>query len=272
VRDVVFAVLADGLRPPRLPGRRLACRMDERSAHGHEHAAGSASTDGVWLAATWPFIRRQLPPTPARVIELGCGPGGGHVPALIRAGYDATGVDPEAPEGAAYRRVAFEEYRPGASADAVVASVSLHHVDDAGAVLDHVAEVLRPDGVLVVVEWISEDFDEPTARWCFGHRLRGEAEPGAWLGGLYAEWTASGLSWDAFFRAQLAEHGLHPASVIRRELQARFAATHMSTGPYYFPDMPDTDATAEQAMIDAGQIRAGCLRYAGRVRPTAADT
>ena len=242
---------------------------------GHDHAANGlaydrASVDRVWLAASWPFVRGQLPPPPARVIELGCGPLGGHVPALIGAGYDATGVDPEAPEGLAYLRVAFEEYRPEGPADAVVASVSLHHVQDLGVALDHVAEVLRPDGVLVVAEWISEDFDEATARWCFRH-LPDQPEAGAWLGGLYAGWVASGLGWDAFFRAWLDEHGLHPAAAIRRELDARFAVTYVSTGPYYFPDLPHAGADAEQAAIDAGQIRAGSLRYAGRVRPTAPD-
>ena len=244
--------------------------MDESRAGGHaghEHAAGGAASDRAWLAATWPFVRGQLPPPPARVIELGCGPAGGHVPALIRAGYDATGVDPEAPEGHVYRRVGFEEYRPEDLADAVVASVSLHHVEDPALALDHVVEVLRPGGVLVIAEWISEDFDEATARWCFRHQLRDQAEPGAWLGGLYAAWTESGLGWDAFFRAWLDEHGLHAAAVIRRGLDARFAVTHLSTGPYYFPDLPDGEVAAEQAAIDTGQIRAGCLRYAGRVRP-----
>ena len=232
---------------------------------GHEHAA-SGPADRVWLAASWPFIRGQLPPPPARVIELGCGPLGGHVPALIQDGYDATGVDPEAPEGPSYVRATFEEYRPEGPADAVVASVSLHHVDDPGVALDHVAEVLRPDGVLVVAEWISEDFDEAAARWCFRHQLRDQAEPGAWLGGMCARWAVSGLGWDSFFRAWLDEHGLHSAAVIRRELDARFTVTHLSTGPYYFPDLLDADAAAEQAAIDAGQIRAGGLRYAGRVR------
>jgi SAM-dependent methyltransferase len=200
------------------------------------------------------------------VIELGCGPLGGHVPALIRAGYDATGVDPEAPDGPAYVRATFEEYRLGSLADAVVASVSLHHVENPTVVVDHIAEMLTPDGVLVVVEWISEDFDEATARWCFQHQLRNQDEPDAWLGGLSAEWAESGLGWDAFIRGKLAEHGLHPAAVIRRELEIRFAATHLSTGPYYFSDLLGADAAAEQAAIDAGQIRAGCLRYAGRVR------
>lgn len=247
------------MRRPAARLRALACRMGESRASGHagqEHTAGGTSADGVWLAATWPFVRGQLPPRPARVIELGCGPLGGHVPALIRAGYDATGVDPEAPEGPAYVRATFEEYRPQGPADAVIASVSLHHVDDPGVALDHVVEVLRPDGVLVAVEWISEDFDESTARWCFRPQLRDQAEPGAWLGGIYAGWAASG-------------HGLHAAAAIRRALDARFAVTHLSTGPYYFPDLPDADAAAEQAAIDAGQIRAGCLRYAGRVRPAA---
>jgi SAM-dependent methyltransferase len=234
---------------------------------GHEHSASGVATDGIWLGATWPFVRGQLPPPPGRVIELGCGPIGGHVPALIRAGYDATGVDPEAPQGPAYVRARFEDYRPQGPADAVVASVSLHHVADPAAVAGQAADLLTPDGVLVVVEWISEDFDEATARWCFRQRLRDQDEPGAWLSGMYTGWAESGLGWDTYFRARLDEHGLHPAAAIRRALDARFAVTHLSTGPYYFPDLPDTDAAAEQAAIDAGQIRAGCLRYAGRVRP-----
>ena len=66
--------------------RAVACRMDESRASdhaghaghaGHAHAAGGTSADGVWLAATWPFVRGQLPPPPGRVIELGCGPVGG---------------------------------------------------------------------------------------------------------------------------------------------------------------------------------------------------
>jgi SAM-dependent methyltransferase len=234
---------------------------------GAAEGASPDSPDGIWLAATWPFIRGQLPSPPARVIELGCGKFGGHIPALTRAGYSATGVDPEAPEGAAYQRTAFEDYRPessGIPADAVIASVALHHVTDPGAALDHVAEVLRPHGALVVIEWISEDFDEAAAQWCFRHRPRGPDEPGGWLARLHEQWTESGLSWDAFFGGRLQEHGLHPARVIRRELDARFTATHLSTGPYYFPELRDADAAAEQAAIEAGQLRAGCLRYAGR--------
>jgi hypothetical protein len=46
------------------------------------------------------------------VLEVGCGTLGGFVPALLDAGYDAVGVDPEAPEGPGYRQIEFERYEP----------------------------------------------------------------------------------------------------------------------------------------------------------------
>src|SRR5262245_25640274 len=132
--------------------------------------AGNGSADDIWLAATWQFIGSQLPAPPATVVELGCGQAGGHIPMLTRLGYQATGVDPEAPQGPAYQRINFEDYRPGHPMDAVIASVSLHHTNDLGAVLDHASEIISVGGAMIVIEWISEDFDEATARWCFRHR------------------------------------------------------------------------------------------------------
>lgn len=228
-----------------------------------------ASADAIWLAATWPFVRSQLPSPPAAVAELGCGPVGGHVPALLRAGYGATGVDPEAPGGPQYRQLAFEDYRPQSPLDAVVASVSLHHVADLGTVLDHVAAALHPGGVVVAVEWFSEKLDERTARWCFGHQLRDPAEPDAWLAGIRDEWHGSGTGWDVFWRGWREEHGLHPAAEILRALHSRFVTVHESTAAYYFPDLLGTDVGGEQAAIDAGDITAGCLRYAGQRSPGA---
>ena len=143
--------------------------------------------DERWLAAVWPFVRASLPPVPARVVEIGCGPLGGFVPRLESAGYEATGVDPQAPQGSAYRQVEFERYDLPGQVDAIVACTSLHHVADLGAALDLVAAALVPGGVAVIVEWARERFDEATARWCFA-RL---PEAGDHLGGLHqrqAEW------------------------------------------------------------------------------------
>src|SRR5215469_5355078 len=123
--------------------------------------------DERWLAATWPFVRSQLPAPPAAVIEVGCGPLGGFVARMRSGGYDAVGVDPDAPDGPAYHRVEFESHEIREPARAVVACTSLHHVADVGAVLDRIAAALVPRGSLVVIEWARERFDEASARWCF---------------------------------------------------------------------------------------------------------
>jgi hypothetical protein len=66
------------------------------------------TSDKRWLASVWPFVLAQLPSVPATVVEIGCGPLGGFVPALLDDGYEAVGVDPEAPEAPAYHRIEFE--------------------------------------------------------------------------------------------------------------------------------------------------------------------
>lgn len=153
--------------------------------------------DTRWLGAMWPFVRDQMPAAPAQVLEIGCGPQGGFVPALRAQGYLAVGIDPQAQDEPGYRRIAFEEYRPAEPVQAVVASTSLHHVADLDEVLDAVHAALVPDGVLVVVEWARERFDERTARWCF-NRLgppTAGVEP-SWLHRRGDEWTTSALPSD----------------------------------------------------------------------------
>ena len=78
----------------------------------------------------------MLPVAPARVLEIGCGQQGGFVPMMQAAGYQATGVDPEAPPGPSYRQVEFERYAAPGQLDAIVACTSLHHVADLAGVLD----------------------------------------------------------------------------------------------------------------------------------------
>lgn len=218
--------------------------------------------DDRWLAAVWPFVRGQLPPSPARVLEIGCGPLGGFVPALLEGGYDAVGVDPEAPEGSNYHQVEVEGYDPPQPVECVVASTSLHHVADLDEVLDQLEALLVHDGVLVVVEWAWERFDEATARWCFA-RLAPSApgvEPG-WLHRHQERWAASGQPWDGYCRTWAEQEGLHPGEAIVRGLDARFTRRFHAEGPYLFADLPDTNEAEEQAAINAGLIRAGGIRY-----------
>lgn len=220
--------------------------------------------DERWLAAVWPFVRSWLPSSPARVVEIGCGPLGGFVPMLRSAGYDAAGVDPEAPEGQWYHRVQFERYQPP-RVDAVVACTSLHHVADLGDVLGRVETALAAGGVLVVVEWARERFDEATAWWCFD-RLPSPSDDAGWLEQRRGQWRASGQPWDEYCRAWAQEEGLHAGQDIVRALDARFDRQVLAYGPYFFPDLAGISEGDEQAAIDAGDIQANRIAYAGRRR------
>src|SRR5262245_54626097 len=218
-----------------------------------------------WLTATWPVVRRALPEPPASVVELGCGTVGGHVPMLRAAGYDAAGVDPEAPEGPEYRRVEFERLDdPPTGVAAVVASTSLHHVEDPADVLDQVVRALAPGGRVVVVEWDWEAFDRATAEWCF-ERLGPDSESG-WLHRHRDAWADSGVSWEEYLRGWAQEHGIHPARELLRLLAERFALDAPVRGPYLFADLPETSEEDEERAIRAGRIHATRVEVVGRRR------
>jgi SAM-dependent methyltransferase len=217
--------------------------------------------DERWLGTMWPFVRDHLPAPPARVVDLGCGPLGGYVPMLRASGYKAVGVDPDAPHGADYRRVEFEQAHLPRHVDAVVASTSLHHVADPDAVIDQIADTLAPGGTVVIVEWDWNAFDEPTARWCF-QRLA-STEPPGWLHRHRDEWAGSGRDWDAYLREWTQREGLHAVERLLRSLDRRFERLLVTSGPYFFPDLAGTSDADERAAIDAGRIRATRIDYVG---------
>jgi SAM-dependent methyltransferase len=207
-------------------------------------------------------VRDRLPPPPARVLEIGCGPHGGFVPMLHSLGYEAVGVDPGAPDGEHYRRVEFEQGETFDDIDAVVASTSLHHVADPAEVVERMASTLAPRGTLVVVEWDWERFDEPTAEWCF-ERL-GPDETG-WLRGLRDEWVATGQPWHVYLRAWVQKERLHAARTLLRLFDERFDREQLADGPYFFPELAETSEEDERAAIEARRIRATRVDYVGRL-------
>jgi len=229
---------------------------------------GGVTPDERWLAAVWPFVRDRLPPSPATVVEIGCGPVGGFVPMLRSAGYDATGADPEAPDGPWYHRGEFERWTMPGTADAIVACTSLHHVADVGAVLNLAGAGLAAGGAVVVVEWARERFDEATARWCFD-RLPPASGEHDWLRHRHDDWQASGLPWAGYCRSWAEAEGMHAGRDIVAELDARFDRQFLGTGPYFFPGLAGVSEAQEQAAIDAGEIQPNRIAYAGRRRGAA---
>jgi SAM-dependent methyltransferase len=196
------------------------------------------------------------------VLELGCGSLGGFVPELDGSGYAALGIDPNAPEGPAYRRTEFERSELPERVDAVVASVSLHHVADTGEVLDRIAGALKPGGKVLVIEWDWESFDEASATWAF-ERLDLTAESKGWLHGARERWLASGLPWDAYLREWAGGHGLHGAPSLVAGLDERFERVSCERGAYLFPELVQTSEADELHAIEAGLIRALRIDYIG---------
>jgi SAM-dependent methyltransferase len=112
----------------------------------------------------WEFLSRWLPTPPARVIDVGCGDG-----ALTRrlreAGFDAVGLDPEAPAGEGFLRLSLEELAATEEFDAAVAIRSLHHLHDPRTAVDRLTAALRSGARLVVFEFDVAAVDERARRW-----------------------------------------------------------------------------------------------------------
>ena len=160
----------------------------------------------------------------------------------------------------------FEDYDPSRPVDAIVASRSLHHVRDVDEVLDRAAVALRPGGAIVVLEWAWERFDEPTARWCFDRLDPSPAEdPAGCSGDGTGGWPREGPGARTSRTGQGSTASTAATGCVAG-LDARFERTSCDYAPYFFADLADSSEEAEQAAIDAGEIRATGIRYAGRLR------
>jgi len=155
------------------------------------------------------FVLQELPPAPARVLEIGCGDSGGVVPALVEAGYDALGVDPRAPEGRRYRQRDFREIE--GEFDAAVAGRVLHHLDPLGEALDHAA-ALAP--LLVVDEFAWDLIDPELQEWYEAHHRADSPGPPT-----LDEWR-----W--------RHPGLHPHDVVLAGLRTRYDERRLEWVPY----------------------------------------
>ena len=200
------------------------------------------------------FAREHLPTPPARVLEVGCGQGE-LTTALAAAGYDALGIDPLAPLGDRFRRIRVEDLEEMDAYDAVVAARSLHPIRDLGQALDRVAAVLRPGGVLVLDEIGWDLVDEPTLDWLYGQRRAlasaGRGEAPASLAALRETWEADHV-------------GIQGFDALRRELAERFEEREFAWTPFLYRLLGGVATEVlEQALIDAGAIRAVGFRYAG---------
>jgi ubiquinone/menaquinone biosynthesis C-methylase UbiE len=225
-----------------------------------------------WQQRVEEFVLEQVGEPPARVLEVGCGEGE-LARALARAGHLVTPIDPRAPEGPIFRRVRLEEFSDSGPFDYVVASLSLHHIEDLGKALDKVATLLRAGGALVVVEFAWDQFDEATAEWAL-ERLPdvSSSRRASWLQHRCREWARGSrgeaqVPAEAYFAGWASEEGFHGSQRMRAELERRFVGRLFAWVPYLYPDLDaDISEADESAAIESGAINATGFRYVGLSR------
>lgn len=191
------------------------------------------------------FFRAELPPPPARVLEVGCGDGG-LARALDAEGYRMLAIDPVAPEGEIFRRTTIEELRDPGPFDAVIASRSLHHVDDLDEALAKIARLSR---LFVLDEFAWDRFDEATADWYDEQRPRSPNPPPP-----SSEW-----------RTRHAD--LHGFDALTAALERHFVERTFVLVPYLHRYMHVPELEAQEAeLIEAGEIAALAFRFVGSPR------
>lgn len=192
------------------------------------------------------------------MVEIGCGDRGGLVRKLAARGYEPVGVDPRAPDGGRFRKLAFEEWDEPGPWDAAVCGRVLHHVEPLGPAIERLAG-LAP--LVLVDEFAWNHIDDATGEWYEGqHRMlraSGHAPPGP---ATVEEWRA-------------AHEGLHTYEQVRAELDARFRERVFIRRPYLYRwlDGPSSEAL-EESLTAAGAIRPIGWLYAGVARTSTART
>ena len=196
------------------------------------------------------FVRANLPAPPRRLLEIGAGDGalGG---ALGEAGYEVLAIDP-APRGENVRPIALNDLdEPPGSFDAALAVTSLHHVEPLDESLTHLAELLRPGGVLLVDEFDVAAFDERAASW--------------WLQQRQALGRTDHDSPEALVGQHRAH--LHPLERIIAALEPRFDLGAPLYGPYLYRwDLDESFRPREEAAIARAAIPAVGARLLARRR------
>jgi SAM-dependent methyltransferase len=186
------------------------------------------------------FVRANLTPPPARVLEVGAGEGD-LANALRVAGYDVLAIDPE-PRGDGVRAMAVHELdETVGSFDAAIAVVSLHHVDPLETSCARLAELLPPGAPLVVDEIDVSAYDERAASWWRQQR------------------RALGADTDRTPEAMVAElrHHLHPLKRIAEALDDGFDVGPPLRGPYLYRwYLNESLRPAEEDLIARGELPA----------------
>jgi SAM-dependent methyltransferase len=225
----------------------------------------------AWDRDVADMVLRALPPTSARVLEVGCGEGR-LARRMAAAGHRVVAIDPEAPQGLLFQPVSIEEFVASEPFDAAVATLSLHHIVDLDAAVARIAGLVVPGGTFVVVEFASDRLDEATAAWALEH-LAPTSEDG-WLARRRNEWTAQNGGYDGsgfadYLRRRATSEGFHRATAMIQALRIHCDEVRFQEWPYLYPELEGVTREQEIAEIEEGRIQATGFSFVGRTPGTA---
>lgn len=174
-------------------------------------------------------------PLGSRVLDVGCGDGG-LVECLAASGFDAVGVDPQAPLRPRLIQERVEQVGSIGRFDVVCAVMTLHHVQ-LDPVLAAIVRLLRPGGRLLAYEFAWETYDQRAASWLARHD-RTAADNSV------TEW-------------QLEHADLHTGATLRSRISDAFDLRRETPRPYLARMLGNHRLEEqEQAMIVAGALPA----------------
>jgi SAM-dependent methyltransferase len=184
-------------------------------------------------------------PAGSRVLDVGCSDGG-LVDRLAASGFDAMGVDPQAPPRPRLVRELVEQLGSIGRFDVVCAVMTLHHVE-LDPVLASIVRLLRPGGRLLAYEFAWEAYDERAASWLARHDPSGADN--------------SVTAW------QLEHADLHTGATLRSRIGEAFDLRRETPRPYLARMLGQHHLEhQEQAMIADGALPALGWWYFAHVR------
>jgi SAM-dependent methyltransferase len=205
----------------------------------------------VSFAEVEAWVRSQLPPPPARVLEVGAG--NGDLARTLRGlGYEVTAIDPKS-EARDVEPVALADLpEPPRPYDAAIAVVSLHHVEPLEPSVERLAAVMAPGAPLLLDEFDVLALDERAAGWWLEQRrARGEQE---------SETAAEVV---ANMRAKL-----HSIDRLVGALRGDYDVDERRRGTYLYRwKLDESLRPAEEELVAAGELPPTGVRIIARRRP-----